>query len=296
MWRRLRLGELENRWPVAPDRRSDLNRLHDAHLGRRRAPAREGICARRSYSVYVPDFPRSKRRTVRQFMALAGVGKTRRLGSVFSEHCERRSTRGDRFFANDAAAVGAGTRIATRVRRSGDAASKGRETPFLALCAKCLQAPWPGPPMPTPQGLSQSGDAFSRDTGGSPLWPGPVLDSNSCYSGPSVFLSTRRPGASAMATTRTLLRPPPFDCSRAPRRLRGGDGLRLGCDLATVTLAGEQTPVVGHDASRWSEQSRVITFHERASSSPSSDTRTRKNGHRLKIAEALPPGSSPLRR
>jgi len=82
----------------------------------------------------------------------------------------------------------------------------------------------------------------------------------SCYSGSSVFLSTPadlvrfglsmgrlRQGSGAQAGK--LLQPATVQMLQAPQRLTSGEetGYGLGWDLETVRLAGEQTPVTGHD-------------------------------------------------
>lgn len=73
----------------------------------------------------------------------------------------------------------------------------------------------------------------------------------SCYAGSSVFLSTPsdlvRFGMAV--TSGTLLRPATVDLLQTSQRLASGKetGYGLGWDLETVTLAGQPTPVVGHD-------------------------------------------------
>ncbi len=73
----------------------------------------------------------------------------------------------------------------------------------------------------------------------------------SCYAGASVFLSTPsdlvRFGM-AMSGGK-LLQPATLQALQASQRLSSGEetGYGLGWDLETVTLAGEQTRVAGHD-------------------------------------------------
>jgi CubicO group peptidase (beta-lactamase class C family) len=73
----------------------------------------------------------------------------------------------------------------------------------------------------------------------------------SCYSGSSVFVSTPsdlvRFGLAIIGGK--LLQPATVDLLQTPQRLASGQetGYGLGWDLETVTLAGEQTRVAGHD-------------------------------------------------
>jgi serine beta-lactamase-like protein LACTB, mitochondrial len=73
----------------------------------------------------------------------------------------------------------------------------------------------------------------------------------SCYAGASAFLSTPsdlvRFGMAI--NSGKLLQPATVQLLQTPQRLASGEetGYGLGWDLETVTLAGEQTRVVGHD-------------------------------------------------
>jgi CubicO group peptidase (beta-lactamase class C family) len=73
----------------------------------------------------------------------------------------------------------------------------------------------------------------------------------SCYAGSSVFLSTPSDLVRfAMATNSgKLLQPGTVQLLQTSQRLASGQetGYGLGWDLETVTLAGKQTPLVGHD-------------------------------------------------
>ncbi len=73
----------------------------------------------------------------------------------------------------------------------------------------------------------------------------------SCYAGSSAFLSTPSDLVRfAMAiNSGTLLQPATVQLLQTSQRLRAGQetGYGLGWDLETVTLAGQQTRVVGHD-------------------------------------------------
>ncbi|HEX5217353.1 MAG TPA: serine hydrolase domain-containing protein [Vicinamibacterales bacterium] len=74
----------------------------------------------------------------------------------------------------------------------------------------------------------------------------------SCYAGASAFLATPSDLVRfGMAINRGKLLPPPtVQLLQTSQRLPSGEetGYGLGWDLETVTLAGEQTTVVGHDA------------------------------------------------
>jgi serine beta-lactamase-like protein LACTB len=73
----------------------------------------------------------------------------------------------------------------------------------------------------------------------------------SCYSGSSVFLSTPSDLVRFAMTINSgkLLQPATVQLLQTSQRLASGQetGYGLGWDLETVTLAGEQTRVVGHD-------------------------------------------------
>jgi CubicO group peptidase (beta-lactamase class C family) len=90
----------------------------------------------------------------------------------------------------------------------------------------------------------------------------------SCYAGASAFLSTPsdlvRFGLAA--NSGALLRPATVDTLRTPQRIASGEetGYGLGWDLETVTLAGEQTPVAGHDGDLLGGMvASLMTFRER---------------------------------
>jgi serine beta-lactamase-like protein LACTB len=89
----------------------------------------------------------------------------------------------------------------------------------------------------------------------------------SCYAGASVFLSTPSDMARfAMAmNSGRLLQPPTVETLRANQRLPTGEytGYGLGWDRETETVAGKDTPIVGHDGSTLGGMvSSVWTFPE----------------------------------
>jgi CubicO group peptidase (beta-lactamase class C family) len=90
----------------------------------------------------------------------------------------------------------------------------------------------------------------------------------SCYAGASAFLSTPsdlvRFGLAM--NIGTLLQPATVAMLQTSQRLASGEetGYGLGWDLETVTLAGEQTPVVGHDGDVLGGMvASLMTFRER---------------------------------
>ena len=90
----------------------------------------------------------------------------------------------------------------------------------------------------------------------------------SCYFGASVFLSTPSDLVrfSAALHTGKLLQPATVELLQTSQRLVSGEetGYGLGWDLETVTLSGEQTPVVGHDGEvLGGTVSTLLIFRER---------------------------------
>ncbi len=90
----------------------------------------------------------------------------------------------------------------------------------------------------------------------------------SCYAGSSAFLSTPsdlvRFGMAINAGT--LLQPATVQVLQTSQRLASGEatGYGLGWDLETVMLAGEQTPMVGHDGDSLGGQvASLMTFRTR---------------------------------
>ena len=79
----------------------------------------------------------------------------------------------------------------------------------------------------------------------------------SCYAGASVFLSTPSDLVRfAMAiNSGKLLQPATVQLLQTSQRLPSGQetGYGLGWDLETVTLAGKQTRMIGHDGICWAE-------------------------------------------
>lgn len=126
----------------------------------------------------------------------------------------------------------------------------------------------------------------------------------SCYAGASVFLSTAadlvRFGLGI--NNGKLLKPATVDLLQTSQRLRTGEetGYGLGWDLETVTLAGQQTRVIGHDGdSLGGMVASLLTFRDRGlviaviSNTSYADT----FGIGVKIAEVFAaPDGGPARR
>ena len=115
-----------------------------------------------------------------------------------------------------------------------------------------------------------SGDALLPEIRGrSALRPGSDAPIDySCYAGSSAFLSTPsdlvRFGMAI--NSGTLLKPATVQLLQTSQRLASGQetGYGLGWDLETVTLAGKQTRVVGHDGdSLGGMVASSMTFRER---------------------------------
>lgn len=120
----------------------------------------------------------------------------------------------------------------------------------------------------------------------------------SCYSGSSAFLSTPSDLVRfGIAMNRgKLLQPDTVRLLQTSQRLRSGEetGYGLGWDLETVTLLGDQTPIVGHDGEvLGGVNTSLMVFREQdivvavISNSSYADT----PGLGLKIAEAFADGA-----
>ena len=116
----------------------------------------------------------------------------------------------------------------------------------------------------------------------------------SCYTGSSVFVSTPSDLVRfAMAiNSGKLLKPETVQLLQAPQRLTSGEetGYGLGWDLETVTIAGKQTRVVGHDGDLLGGMtSSLMTFPEQGIvvSVTSNTSYADTSALALKIAEAF---------
>jgi serine beta-lactamase-like protein LACTB len=210
---------------------------------------------------YVPAYPQKQWPvTLRQLMGhVAGVRNDGGdEGPLFSEHCER-PVEAVRFFAKDALLFEPGTRY--RYSRYGwilmsAVVEAAADQPLLTFMRKQIFEPLH---MDDTMADSASEAIANRATsyfprfGGDPRY-GPDLMREidySCYAGSSVFLSTPsdlvRFGMAI--NSGQLLQPSTVQLLQTSLHLPSGQetGYGLGWDLETVTLAGEQTRVVGHD-------------------------------------------------
>jgi CubicO group peptidase (beta-lactamase class C family) len=210
---------------------------------------------------YVPTYPQKQWPvTLRQLMGhVAGVRNDGGdEGPLFSEHCER-PVEAVRFFAKDALLFEPGTRY--RYSRYGwilmsAVVEAAADQPLLTFMRKQIFEPLH---MDDTMADSASEAIANRATsyfprfGGDPRY-GPDLMREidySCYAGSSVFLSTPsdlvRFGMAI--NSGQLLQPSTVQLLQTSLHLPSGQetGYGLGWDLETVTLAGEQTRVVGHD-------------------------------------------------
>ena len=210
---------------------------------------------------YVPEFPEKPWRvTLRQLMGhLAGVRTDGGdEGPLFSQHCER-PVEGLSFFADRSLLF----EPATQYRYSSygwivvsAAVEQAAGERFLTFMQKRVFEP-----LGMEDTLAAAATEAIPDRA-TPYFPRFGADPRyglhlmrpidySCYAGASVFLSTPsdlvRFGLAMNAGT--LLQPVTVETLQTSQRLASGEetGYGLGWDLETVTLAGQQTPVVGHD-------------------------------------------------
>ena len=211
--------------------------------------------------TYVPEFPEKQWPvTLRQLMGhVAGVTTDGGdEGPLFSKHCER-PVEALQYFADELAAVRAGDPVplfelrldpGERGRRS----CRGRAVPHVH--AEQIFEPLgmddtriDAAPEPIPDQVTSYFPRFAADPryGLHLMRP---LD-YSCYAGSSAFLSTPSDLVRfALAiNSGKLLQPATVQLLQTSQRLASGQetGYGLGWDLETVTLAGEQTRLVGHD-------------------------------------------------
>ncbi|HEX2281698.1 MAG TPA: serine hydrolase domain-containing protein [Thermomicrobiales bacterium] len=221
--------------------------------------------------TYVPEFPKKQWAvTLGQLMAhTAGIGSDGGdEGPLFSEHCER-PVEALQHFANRELRFEPGTQY--RYSRYGFIAVSAAveaiaKEPFLTFMREEIFEPLgmqhtmadsdrftdsdsddDADPIP-----GQATSYFPRFAADPRYGQDPMRPVNySCYAGSSVFLSTPSDLVRfAMAlTSGKLLQSDTVQLLQTPQRLPSGQetGYGLGWDLETVTLAGEQTRVVGHD-------------------------------------------------
>jgi len=211
--------------------------------------------------AYVPEFPKKQWPvTVRQVMAhVAGIGSDGGdEGPLFSQHCDR-PVDALPHFANRSLQFEPGSEY--RYSRYGwivvsAAIEAAAAQPFLTFMHKQIFEPLgmyetaadssagTGPDWATPY--------FPRFAADPRYGPDPMREVDfSCYAGSSVFVSTPSDLVRfAMAINAgKLLQPETVQLLQTSQRTTTGQetGYGLGWDLDSVTLAGKQTTVVGHD-------------------------------------------------
>jgi len=210
---------------------------------------------------YVPAYPQKQWPvTLRQLMGhVAGVRNDGGdEGPLFSEHCER-PVEAVRFFAKDALLFEPGTRY--RYSRydwilMSAVVEAAADEPLLTFMRKQVFEPLHMEDTmadSATEAIANRATSYFPRFGGDPRY-GPDLMREidySCYAGSSVFLSTPsdlvRFGMAI--NSGKLLQPSTVQLLQTSLHLASGQetGYGLGWDLETVTLAGEQTRVVGHD-------------------------------------------------
>jgi serine beta-lactamase-like protein LACTB len=211
--------------------------------------------------AYVPDFPKKQWPvTVRHLMAhVAGIGSDGGdEGPLFSQHCDR-PVDALPHFANRSLQFEPGSEY--RYSRYGwivvsAAIEAASAEPFLTFMHKQIFEPLgmydtaadasteSDPDLATPY--------FPRFAADPRYGPDPMREVDfSCYAGSSVFVSTPSDLVRfAMAINGgKLLKADTVQLLQTSQRTNSGQetGYGLGWDLESVTLAGQQTTVVGHD-------------------------------------------------
>ena len=256
-------ADLDKRVPVAPTLRFRIGTastvLTSAAVGVLLEKGR--LHLEDEIQTYVPQFPRKQWPvTLRQLMAhVAGV-KTDGgdEGPLFSQRCER-PARALQFFADDPLLFEPGTRyryssygwilVSAAVEAAADEAFPAFMQDHIFEPLGMSDTRLDSTTEPIPDRVTAYFPRFAADPS---YGPDPMRELDlSCYSGSSAFLSTPsdlvRFGMAIQAGK--LLQPATVQLLQTPQRLSAGEetGYGLGWDLETVTLAGQQTRVVGHD-------------------------------------------------
>jgi CubicO group peptidase (beta-lactamase class C family) len=256
-------ADLDERVPVAPTLRFRIGTASTVLTS-----AAAGLLLERGrmnlddeIQTYVPQFPKKQWPvTLRQVMGhVAGV-KTDGgdEGPLFSQRCQR-PVQALQFFADDSLLFEPGSRY--RYSSYGwvlvsAAIEAAAHEPFLTFMQKQIFDPLgmgdtrtDSMTEPIPDRVTAYFPRFAADPsyGSDPMRE---IDL-SCYSGSSAFLSTPSDLVRfGMAINNgKLLQPATVLLLQTPQRLSSGEetGYGLGWDVETVTLAGQQTRVAGHD-------------------------------------------------
>jgi CubicO group peptidase (beta-lactamase class C family) len=227
---------------------------------------------------YVPEFPEKPwpvtlRRTMGHLAGIRTDGGDE--GPLFSPHCERPAD-ALRYFADRSLLFEPGTQY--RYSSYGwivvsAAIEQAAGERFFAFMQKRVFAP-----LGMDDTMADSATEANPDRA-TPYFPRFGADPRyglhlmrpidlSCYAGASAFVSTPSDLVRfGLAANRgTLLKPATVDMLQTPQRIASGEetGYGLGWDLETVSLAGEQSLVAGHDGELLGGMvASLMTFRER---------------------------------
>ena len=210
---------------------------------------------------YVPEFPKTQSTvSVRQLMGhTAGVrNDSGDEGELFGQHCEQ-PAEGVRHVADEQLRFEPGTQFQfsnySWIMVSAAIETAAKES-FLMFMQKQIFEPLRMDDT-LPDSLSEpiqdlATPYFPKFAADPRYGPDPMREIDlSCYAGASVFVST--PSDLVRFATAfnggTLVKPETVQLLQATQKLASGQdtGYGLGWDLETVTVAGRQTPWVGHD-------------------------------------------------
>jgi CubicO group peptidase (beta-lactamase class C family) len=212
--------------------------------------------------THVPAYPRKQWPvTLRQLMAhMAGVrNDSGDEGPLLSQHCEH-PAEGVRAFADRPLLFEPGTRFRFSsygwILVSAAVEAAAHDEPLLAFMRRKIFTPLgmndTGPDSATQPGPDRATPYFPKFAAEPRYGPDVMREIDySCYAGSSVFVSTPSDLVRfAMAIgSGTLLERATVQLLQTAQRLPSGEetGYGLGWDRETATIAGRQTPIVGHD-------------------------------------------------
>jgi serine beta-lactamase-like protein LACTB len=256
-------ANLESREPVTPNHRFRIgtasNLLTSAAVGL--LLEKERLNLDEEIQTYVPEFPKKQWPvTLRQLMAhTSGVrNDSGDEGPLFSQSCDRPVDAFEHFADSDLR-FEPGT--AYRYSSFGwivvsAAVETAAKQPFLSFMQEHVFDPLAMRDTRADSATKEIADRvtpyFPKFAADPRYGPDPMRDIDlSCYAGASVFLSTPSDLVRfAMAINNgTLLQPATVELLQTSQRLTSGEqtGYGLGWDLETVSLRGQQTPMVGHN-------------------------------------------------
>lgn len=256
-------ADIDKKTPVTPDTRFRIGTLSTVLTS-----AAAGLLLEQQklkldeqIQTYVPEFPKTQFPvTLRHLMAhTAGVrNDSGDEGELFGEVCERPGE-GVQHVADDELRFEPGTQFRfsnyswIMVSAAIEAAA---DEPFLMFMQKRIFEPLrmddTMPDSLTEAIQDRATDYFPKFASDPRYGPDPMRDINlSCYAGAAVFRSTPSDLVRfAIAINNgTLLKPETVKLLQSAQKLSAGQetGYGLGWDLETVSVAGRQTPWIGHD-------------------------------------------------